>query len=485
MKFDFSIAIYSTDKMFVCVVTPTETSNIDLFAYYLCLNGQIIDRIPYSKKNICQWNLQHAGVYRVKCYMKRRNQKVARYSTQISYFPKTSTNAVPSFADNNKKLAIINLLTKNKSIKILDYETCCSKYSIFSKYSTLVTEKNYYDYSGKMDYAKILPQPKLIKYIDNQIKLDILEINNALVIRNLGIITPEGDLIHQCFCGRFVNTYIQINNIVNTCILTKKFFRDLMNLKIGSIDEKCFYMTSPQSGYGHVILEMLPKLWAIEHINDKVKIIFFPDREGYPHFIETFGLHNQIAEDLSPVMFCKTLYVATQPLFLYDYCTHDAINIWNKIGFNALNHAKYNLVSEENKRIFLSRRNYKSKRVLENNNEIESIFAENGFAIISPESMDIPSQLQLLSKANIIAAPYGSAIFNCLFSQQQSYMFLLYNNELFLKHLMYYDEKWDISAYKGEISRHRRQLAPHQAKWHIADLKDLRNKVGLWLDRLP
>lgn len=66
--------------------------------------------------------------------------------------------------------------------------------------------------------------------------------------------------------------------------------------------------------------------------------------------------------------------------------------------------------------LFLYLRRNSSTRRLINQDEVEEVFRARGFQIITPENLSVQQQIELFSRAKIIAGPTGAAIANLVFA---------------------------------------------------------------------
>ena len=68
------------------------------------------------------------------------------------------------------------------------------------------------------------------------------------------------------------------------------------------------------------------------------------------------------------------------------------------------------------RRLFVSRRNWgNDSRTLTNALEVEAQLAQDGFEVVYPEEMDIPSQVRMFSEAGMLGGEYGSGLHNSIF----------------------------------------------------------------------
>jgi capsular polysaccharide biosynthesis protein len=75
--------------------------------------------------------------------------------------------------------------------------------------------------------------------------------------------------------------------------------------------------------------------------------------------------------------------------------------------------------SHRGSHIYISRRNQRSKndRFLENEPDVEQLFATKGYTIIEPGNLSFAAQTAIFRKAEVIVGPHGSAFGNLVFAQ--------------------------------------------------------------------
>jgi len=78
-----------------------------------------------------------------------------------------------------------------------------------------------------------------------------------------------------------------------------------------------------------------------------------------------------------------------------------------------------------NDRIYISRPNPGTVRVLSNREEIENIAIANGFRLIAPETLPIRDQVKLFSAGRLIVGEYGSGMHNTMFSTDRALVLCL------------------------------------------------------------
>lgn len=183
--------------------------------------------------------------------------------------------------------------------------------------------------------------------------------------------------------------------------------------------------TTYSNGYGHWILDILPKLFVLKNnaanIFKESKVILHDDTPNWiVEFIEeVFG---KGPEDL--IFFNRkiekiTVKKAYLPTIMHDsYHFHPFIN-----SFIDYLYRVYNVEANSDKsyeKIYVSRKKVKAKvmpeRVLVNEDEIEEYLSSKGFKVVHNEDMSWEQKIRTYSQAKVIVGPFGSGLLNAMFA---------------------------------------------------------------------
>lgn len=173
------------------------------------------------------------------------------------------------------------------------------------------------------------------------------------------------------------------------------------------------YAASRHNGYGHVLLEALSNLWALQHlpVGDMNVIANRGMLRGpFPAMLAALGIDaGQLASPHRRALLCRNLIVPSQSLLLNRAVTPEFFAIADRIAAA--------LVADRSadERIFVSRRHV-GKRKLVNEEAVEAEFARRGFRIVHPERETAAEQVRLFASASWIAGPVGSALYSAIFS---------------------------------------------------------------------
>lgn len=243
-------------------------------------------------------------------------------------------------------------------------------------------------------------------------------------------------------------------------------------------------------GYGHWLLDELPKLYYLSEYENtakpgsKPKIIINsnpPDWmiDSIKHF--GYGRDRIVIQDDRAIKAEKLII----PI-------HD--RKLSPIPFRWLRNKAVENVSpsENNRRVFFSRQGLTSNkwsyetRKIKNFEEVKNVLDEFDFEVIRPEKLSIYEQIELLSDADLIVGIYGSALHNMIFSNNTNIIEILHPNHPFyanfvlsiLSNNRYHKIKGDIARvdeYAVENSHprdHPLSVSPQTLKTKIQQLVD-------------
>ena len=181
-----------------------------------------------------------------------------------------------------------------------------------------------------------------------------------------------------------------------------------------------FYLDSAFPGhYGHLLTEPVSRLWAWPELKDR-----YPDlkavltiREEEPRAYEV-ELYRAAGIDPSDLVGIRQttkvdeLYGATPMASMPSYIHPEIAGLWQRIGDRLAERAPDRDYPE---RIFVTRRPGTKRRPCHNQDEVEDWFTRSGFAVIRPERMPLPEQVQTFRRASLIAGFGGSGLFTMMF----------------------------------------------------------------------
>jgi capsular polysaccharide biosynthesis protein len=173
--------------------------------------------------------------------------------------------------------------------------------------------------------------------------------------------------------------------------------------------------------FGHVITEQVSRMWAWpvakELVPDlKVVVALNKDREMQAW---EYDLLAAAGIDRADVVFLREpvrveRLLSGSPLFSNPHYVHPRIaETWRRVGDNLAAEATDR---DYPPRIFCSRR--VTLRACHNTDEVEALFAEQGFEIVFPEEFPLGDQVAMFRRAEVVAGFGGSGLFNLCFAAE-------------------------------------------------------------------
>lgn len=214
----------------------------------------------------------------------------------------------------------------------------------------------------------------------------------------------------------------------------------------------CVYMGWLLHNFGHLLLEAPARFWILESIDvTKINFVFHP--LNYRRDITGYIPVSNILEDSFTRILCDSFGISKQQILLadQDLCVEELIipsplfflnqtvdpsqlSIYKKIKAHLIqNHeGKPDTLTGtevfDKEKIYFSRRLLKKaiqNRKAKNEDAIEQLFISYGFEIVYPEQLSFQEQVQLLSKADVVAGCEGSALHMGVFMPPSAKMIIL------------------------------------------------------------
>jgi capsular polysaccharide biosynthesis protein len=170
--------------------------------------------------------------------------------------------------------------------------------------------------------------------------------------------------------------------------------------------------------YGHLMTEQLSRMWAwpqakAQYPDLKAVVAINKGHELRSWESEIYAAGGIAGEDIlflhGPVL-AERVVSATPMLSNPDYVHPAIVPVWRTVGDNLAAGVPERDVP---RRFFCSRR--LAKRSCHNTEEVEELFAAQGFAILYPEDYSLGEQVNLFRNADVIAGFVGSGLFNLCF----------------------------------------------------------------------
>lgn len=206
-----------------------------------------------------------------------------------------------------------------------------------------------------------------------------------------------------------------------TVELGSRFARPLQSPKSDSMPGAYFHLDSEYRGhFGHALTEQLSRLWAwsaAKQAEPKLKALLLSTgkrRELFAFERALYAAAGIAPEDLVLAdrgVRVSTLYGATPMFSQPDYVHADIADLWREVGERLAEDAPDRPYPT---RFFCGRRG--RKRACKNSEEVEKLFAANGFEIVYPEDYPLAEQVRMFREAEAIGGYAGSALFTMAFS---------------------------------------------------------------------
>lgn len=249
----------------------------------------------------------------------------------------------------------------------------------------------------------------------------ISQLNNALVIPQ----TPHSDFGRKPMSrDHFISGVCQTKNsdiffghkYKNNYLLNKDLqLSTIKNSKSLKLQGTWLFGGLLAPHFGHFMAESCHRLWAWQSMATKVDgIIVLPppgysDINKWPAFIfDVYALFGIVKEDIKIITNLTEVEHIHIPEMGASF--HGEIKSWYAEWLNG--NPLYGEQSHihQNRKLFISRRNYKLKGRVAGMDAVAELLAEQGFEEVYPEELSIKEQLLLLSSASHIIWEEGSAV---------------------------------------------------------------------------
>lgn len=192
---------------------------------------------------------------------------------------------------------------------------------------------------------------------------------------------------------------------------------------IEHIEENVIYMGRFWKHWGHFIMDMVSRLWYAIEIDKTTKIVYDGDTDisgVYLEFMKLAGIEKErLLRVDKPVRFNNIIV----PECSYKpgiSCNIRYKNIFDVVANNAMKEQNIEKVYQGEK-IYFTRTGIKNRVPLEvGEKDIEKIFRDNGYRIISPERYSLVQQIVMIRQAEEIACVAGTLPHNMMFAKDES-----------------------------------------------------------------
>jgi capsular polysaccharide biosynthesis protein len=212
--------------------------------------------------------------------------------------------------------------------------------------------------------------------------------------------------------------------------------------------------------FGHSLMEVLPQLHLLGTVPPHALVATSGQVLRQP--FAALGATADRLVKLDRPLFCETVYVTDPPLDLTGN-----IHTLARQCFDRLRTLGEQSSAATPDLVYLSRAHIAERR-LENEAEIEAVFARRGFAILHPERMSHADQIRVITNARGIAGPGGSAMHNLMFARPETKALLLLSPHWFVSIDQYVAQADDqFGAVYGAPGRHLQEERPRIRGWRL------------------
>ena len=170
--------------------------------------------------------------------------------------------------------------------------------------------------------------------------------------------------------------------------------------------------------WGHFLVDFCTRLWCLDDLGNRKYIFLVSENESFSfipqikRFLELLGI------DLNNVILCnhvckvEKLYIPQQSYQSRKFASKEYIGIFDTIRSNIKPSCSY----KKHDKIYFSRKNFQKALGTEVNLDlIDSLFSNNNFEVISPESMSLDDQIACINDSDELAMISGTLIHNLMF----------------------------------------------------------------------
>lgn len=305
------------------------------------------------------------------------------------------------------------------------------------------------DFKKQFVCQKFIGMHEKILDIDIEKKTDL----TAKVIKN-GIIHPYliYDIEHQWQNPAWGGVSDENLNYIEESSLKAVLF-DLNNKTIQKIngfnpnydfnnikycDETVVYIGRMEDAWGHFMHETLARVWyLVDNPNSNYKIAYIAcGVDSLLEYITFLGFPKEKFIRINePTKFKEVI--------IPEECVRN----------NDVYHRKYKTIIDKmikdippssQKKIYLSRALMPMQCKCLGENEIENVFRQNGYTVISPETLSPQGKIALMKGAETIVTAQGSGPYNVLFSNEGSKLVILNTSSIYSVVFPHYVKKIDL-----------------------------------------
>ncbi|MCZ4060266.1 glycosyltransferase family 61 protein [Pantoea sp. LMR881] len=258
-----------------------------------------------------------------------------------------------------------------------------------------------------------------------------------------------------------------------TYIITKKY-EETHEAKL--IESPVYHAdTDHPDVYGHVLLEVIPSLWAKDLLSEKdLKIATsIKMNKSYAAIFNALNIKLNKVITLSEPCKVKQLLFPTKIVQRRKFIDPITFNIYERLK-NQLS-CMTDLTCPE--RIYISRSKVPGRELL-NELELEDIFKQKGFTIIHPQELSIYEQVKIFSNAKLIAGVGGSAMHNTVYSAPDAKVLIICSTGwLVVADSLICQQKDQLGYIFGEPTQFPQGGHRTQSTWKV-DLDEVKSAIS-------
>jgi hypothetical protein len=176
--------------------------------------------------------------------------------------------------------------------------------------------------------------------------------------------------------------------------------------------------TSDDNNYYHCLFQIAPKIWTLEKYGYNVSGIhhFFLELSAFPFQKEILSVLNINLDKIVDLGYYE--HIEAEQLLLTPAFEQPEPWICERIRLLFL-HSSVNNINSTPKKIYLSRKRARFRKLLNEKEFIESMLKFN-FQLVCTEGMSIEQQAVLFHGAETVIAPHGAGLANIVFCKQNA-----------------------------------------------------------------
>ena len=267
-----------------------------------------------------------------------------------------------------------------------------------------------------------------IKRVERQRTLRLRRFKNIIVMPHHVIVSQvDGRLLPVSFALYYHKSFLSPGS--DDPFSTQKYQFDGKLQAPRVVDEPVFLAEAGYGEYGHMLLEVIPKLGMLAAAPPGTRVIATTSTHSHqPSFqsmFSAFGADSERVTVFRGPLFCSTVYVPDPPLDLSGN-----IHTVARAGFARVARSLSTSVGPRRRKLFLSRSRMRDRR-LTNETEVEAMFSARGFEIVHPERLPVVEQILLVMEAEMVAGLGGSAMHTLAFAAAETKALFLLSAQWF------------------------------------------------------